>query len=83
MKQKDYTRKAKLFLNGVDLDYITSTINKINFSPVEKKVLTEILDRKSIKEISINENYSMSYIAFVKNNIYKKISAYLLLSDCN
>lgn len=74
---KNETKRAKAFLNSVDLEFITTTIQKINFTPKEKILLSMMMDRKSIKEIAIEMNLSMSYIAALKQQIYNKISVYI------
>lgn len=74
---KTETKKAKDFLNSVDLEFIQSTLQKINFTSREKRLITMMLDKKTIKEISIELNLSMSYIAALRQQIYNKISVYL------
>lgn len=71
------TRKAKSFLNGIDLLKIKETLNKINFNARERELLPYILDKLTVKEIAIELNLSPSYISFLKQTIYRKIATYL------
>jgi len=68
---------ARRFFKLVNLNYVRSVLENINFSEREKKIVNLMLDRKTIKEMSIELNLSLSYIAFIKQEIYKKIYLYI------
>lgn len=80
MNLLEETRKAKTFLNGINLIEIKETLNKINFSARERELLQFILDKKTVKEIAIELNLSTSYISYLKEQIYRKIAMYLDLA---
>lgn len=83
MKLKKQTKRAKEFLSSVDLNQIYHVINNINFDSREKLIIQMILENKTIKEMSIELNLSLSYIAYLKQEIYRKINVYLLLKNEN
>lgn len=80
MNLLEETRKAKTFLNGINLIEIKETLNKINFNARERELLQFILDKKTVKEIAIELNLSTSYISYLKEQIYRKIAMYLDLA---
>ena len=83
MKQKIQTQKSKDFLSSVNLNRIYQVINRINFNSRERIIIDYILDKKTIKEMSIELNLSLSYIASLKQEIYRKIYIYLELEKNN
>lgn len=79
MKPSIQTQNAKQFLKNVNLSYIKTILSNINFTEREKEIINHILNGKSIKEISIIMNLSLSYIAHLKQIIYEKIDLYINL----
>lgn len=83
MKAKKSTKIAKNFFKEVSLEYVINTLNKINFTPIEKKIAFLLLQNKTIKELSIEFNLSLSHIAAKKQEIYRKIYIYLQENNHN
>ena len=83
MITKTQTKKAKSFIYSVDLSRINQVVDNINFNPREKRIIQYMLDKKTIKEIAIELNLSLSYVAYLKQVIYQKIYIYLELENKN
>lgn len=83
MITKSQTKKAKSFIYSVDLSRIKQVIDNINFNSREQRIIQYMLDKKTIKEIAIELNLSLSYVAYLKQVIYQKIYIYLELENKN
>lgn len=83
MITKSQTKKAKSFIYSVDLSRIKQVIDNINFNSREQRIIQYMLDKKTIKEIAIELNLSLSYVVYLKQVIYQKIYIYLELENKN
>jgi DNA-directed RNA polymerase specialized sigma subunit len=73
------TLKVKTLLHDVDKNFVYNLIENINFTSKEKKILfdTEI-EKKSIKELSLEMNISTYYVSVIKTTAIKKVYKYAI-----
>ena len=77
MKLRKETLFVKKVLSEPDKKKVNNLIESINFTEREFLILKKnIFEKKSLKELSIEFNLSISQIAKIKKNIYLKIYKY-------
>lgn len=76
---KESTQIAKTILQNVNKVFVIELLEKVNLTTREKQILIDSeLEHKTIKEISIEKNISLSYVSVLKRKAVEKIYKYNL-----
>lgn len=76
---KESTQIAKTILQNVNKVFVMELLEKVNLTTREKQILIDSeLEHKTIKEISIEKNISLSYVSVLKRKAVEKIYKYNL-----
>ena len=79
--RKEETVKTKRILRSVDKAFVMELLGKVNLTQRELKIIKDTeLERKTIKEMSIEMNLSLSYISVIKKSAMDKIYRYCLIA---
>lgn len=71
------TIAAKKLLRNVDKSFVMDLIDRINMTSREKKILSDMeLEKKTIKELSVEMNISLGYISVLKRSAIQKVYEY-------
>lgn len=71
------TTAAKKLLRNVDKSFVMDLIDSINMTSREKKILSDTeLEKKTIKELSVEMNLSLAYISVLKRSAIRKVYEY-------
>lgn len=71
------TTAAKKLLRNVDKSFVMDLIDSINMTSREKKILSDTeLEKKTIKELSVEMNLSLAYISVLKRSAIQKVYEY-------
>lgn len=77
--RKEETVKTKRILRNVDKAFVLELLDKVNLTQRELKIIRDTeLERKTIKEMSVEMNVSLSYISVIKKSAMDKIYRYSL-----
>lgn len=77
--RKEETVKTKRILRNVDKAFVLELLGKVNLTQRELKIVKDTeLERKTIKEMSVEMNVSLSYISVIKKSAMDKIYRYCL-----
>lgn len=80
MRKKE-TIKTKRILRNVDKVFVLELLDKVNLTQRELKIIRDTeLERKTIKEMSVEMNVSLSYISVIKKSAMDKIYRYCLVA---
>lgn len=68
---------AKKLLHNTDKIFVQELLDRINMTSREKKILVDSeLEKKSIKELSIEMNISTDYVTALKRSAIEKVYEY-------